>query len=403
MLNITEISVEKNCAGCGACVASCSQNAIALQENQIGFYEAVVNEKRCIQCGKCMQVCPRNHGRQGTSLCGSTLFALQSCEPEVVHSSSSGGVAQELSRAFIAKDGKVIGAIYDFETHRVRHQIVADMEQLKLLSGSKYLQSDPTVAFAEAMCAARANPEERFLLFGTPCQVAGFAAAAERKGIRQQFILVELFCHGVPTYRLWDAAVQTISKKLGTPIWDEIQFRYKKAGWHSYCLRVDAGNRSYYGKRETMLFWQVFFEDILLNDACWKCQARKDTSAADIRLGDYWGRRFSKREDGVSAVFAMTDCGRTFVQELILQGRVRMFEAGTAEEVLLSQNMKGYSQMTLHENAMEQLRCGKSIKGVVRQYRRSFTAKQKAKLQLLKLSALLPDNLRVKIKKRLHR
>lgn len=403
MGNITEISMAKNCAGCGACVAACPAEVISLRENKAGFYEACVTEERCVQCGLCLQICPRAQEKTGTALCASPLFALQSAEPETLKRSSSGGLAHELSEAFLKTGGAVVGAVYDLEMHRVRHEIISAPEQLKLLDGTKYLQSDTSNAFSQLLRQVRLDAQARFFVVGTPCQIAGLATAAEHFNVREQLLLAEVFCHGVPSYRVWDETVEKISRKLKTRRWDSLAFRYKKSDWHSYCLRAEAAGNCYYGKRETEPFWQVFFEDVLLNDACWKCQARKDRSMADIRLGDYWGKRFRQRSDGVSAVFAVTERGRAALEQLLQGGRVRAFESGTPEEMLSAQNMAGYSQMKLHESAMEQLQAGKSVKATVRQYRRGFTARQKMKMLLLRLSGLLSDKLRSKMKARLHR
>jgi len=45
------VSVEK-CMHCGACVGSCPQNAIFLNEVVLTF-----NEK-CNKCGRCVRLCP---------------------------------------------------------------------------------------------------------------------------------------------------------------------------------------------------------------------------------------------------------------------------------------------------------------------------------------------------------
>jgi len=45
------VSVEK-CMHCGACVGSCPQNAIFLNDTQVEFGEA------CNRCGRCVKTCP---------------------------------------------------------------------------------------------------------------------------------------------------------------------------------------------------------------------------------------------------------------------------------------------------------------------------------------------------------
>lgn len=398
--NISSVTAEHRCAGCAACIAVCTHEAIHLKENSAGFYEAVVDTKICNQCGLCQMVCPQLSPKTAISIRKCELFALQSAEAETVHNCSSGGIAHELSKLALQQNMRVIGAAYDLTVNRVHHIEAKSAEQLSLLDGSKYLQSNPENAFSTAIHEATADKENMFIVFGAPCQIMGINAATEKLGVREQFLLVEIFCHGVPSYLLWDETVRTVQKKLKSQQFDRVRFRYKKNGWHSYCLRIDANDKTYYGKRETELFWQVFFENILLNDACYNCTARKDFSCADIRLGDYWGTRFQQRGDGVSAVFAVTSRGKAAIQRLIEAKRVKPLIPGTSDEMLLAQNMEGYRQLKVHDEAMDALRNGTDLRAVVRQYRRNMTAKQTLKRVLLTASAILPNDLRAKLRRR---
>lgn len=401
--NISSVTSEHRCAGCAACIAICPREAVRLEENHAGFYEATVYKEICNQCGRCRTVCPQVSPKIGIPIRKCELFSLQSAEIGTLHNCSSGGIAHELSELALRRNERVIGAAYDLKTNRVHHIEVNNTEQLLLLDGSKYLQSNPAKAFSAVIREAKADTENKFVIFGTPCQIMGMAAVAERLSVREQFLLVEIFCHGVPSYRLWDETVKTVQKKLRTEQFDRVRFRYKKNDWHSYCLRIDAGGKAYYGKRETELFWQVFFENILLNDACYNCAARKDHSCADIRLGDYWGARFQQRRDGMSAVFAITPSGEMAIQRLIESGCVESFVPGTPDEMLLAQNMEGYNQQEVHDKAMEALRMGTDMQAVVSQYRRNFTLRQRFKYLLLLGSALLPDGIRAQMRKGIKR
>ena len=44
----------KLCAGCGACMDVCPNDAITLNEDII----AVVDEDKCLDCGACIDECP---------------------------------------------------------------------------------------------------------------------------------------------------------------------------------------------------------------------------------------------------------------------------------------------------------------------------------------------------------
>lgn len=397
--NIMEIT-ERSCSGCGACVSICPKEAIQLKLDPAGFWTADVQEQMCIRCGLCRQVCNRFKKYKGRgSLYNSRLYALQSSSKETIKNSSSGGIAHELALLAIRKKYKVIGAVYNLDTNQVMHEIANTDDGIRYFDGSKYLQSNPASAFREAILEAKTDKENCFYVFGTPCQIAGMDKVLRYYKIRDQFLLIEIFCHGVPSYKLWETTCRKIEKKLGVNRFDSVQFRYKKNDWHTYCLKVEANEEKYYGARETELFWQVFFENILLGDACYECQERKEMTSADLRIGDYWGPRFQDHTDGVSAVFACTYEGKTVIEELICESRFRVLKESDAADMLAAQNMSGYTQKKLHNDAMNVLRKSGNIREAVRYYRHRQSGKQKLKRILLLTSAIIPDRVRSRIRK----
>lgn len=393
-------TVEYACSGCGACTSVCPKTAIKLELDSTGFYTAVVDEEKCIQCEICQKVCTRYENTiNGIDLHDAALYALQSKEPSIVQHCSSGGIAHELAVQALKENKKVVGAVYNLKNNRVEHRVAEQMDQLTAFDGSKYLQSNPEQAFQLALRDAKQDKTANYVVFGTPCQIAGLSKSCELAHVRNQFLLVEIFCHGVPSYKLWDEECKKISRKLGTNQFDSVQFRYKKNDWHSYCLRVDSGEKVFYGARETEIFWQVFFENILLGDSCYKCRMRKETSMADIRLGDYWGQRFQQRSDGVSAVFVCTERGKEALLELERNQMLNRLNPGDAAEMLAAQNMSGYHQQELHDRAMKILKSEGNIMKVVKEYRKGMSGKQKVKRILLTVSAIVPDNMRAKLRK----
>ena len=282
------------CSGCGACFALCPSGAINVSMNAKGFFEAQIDETRCVGCGLCKSACPElKTADTAKSLENGRIYALRSVSGETVRACTSGGVAYELSLYAIENGASVAGVIYDCGTDTARHVIARNESELETLKGSKYIMSDTHEAFQEVLDALRKDGSAQFTVFGTPCQAAGLDAAARAFNVRDRLLLVELFCHGVPSYRLWENTVKRVKKRLGAKQFESVGFRYKKDDWHSYCLRIDANGKSYCGERERDMFWRMYFENMFMNEACLSCDMRKANSRADIRLGDYWGVRFS--------------------------------------------------------------------------------------------------------------
>ena len=52
-----EYKIDKSkCAGCGACINICPNQAITIGEDG----KASIDKEKCRQCGKCIEICPFN-------------------------------------------------------------------------------------------------------------------------------------------------------------------------------------------------------------------------------------------------------------------------------------------------------------------------------------------------------
>ena len=50
--------LKHECTGCGACVAICPTNALAMCEDEEGFLYPEKDNAKCISCGLCEKKCP---------------------------------------------------------------------------------------------------------------------------------------------------------------------------------------------------------------------------------------------------------------------------------------------------------------------------------------------------------
>lgn len=66
-------------------------------------------------------------------------------------------------------------------------------------------------------------------------------------------------------------------------------------------------------------FYEMFFSDHVLNKACSDCKLRSTMEYTDIRLGDFWGRKYALNKRGVSAVSLITNRGDELFQKIAPQ------------------------------------------------------------------------------------
>lgn len=385
------------CSGCGACVFMCAKKAIKLKLDEEGFFTANVDESLCVNCGLCKNVCMRAGAKDGAALKNGKVIAAQSSDISTVKKCTSGGIAYELSKYAFEKGMGVLGVIYNYKTNRAESKVAETAEDIELFRGSKYIQSYTEKAFGEMLDDMKKNPERKYIAFGTPCQIYGLASLLENFNMRNRAILVDLFCHGVPSYSVWDKYLQSLSQTLGTESLTEVNFRDKSVGWHNFVIKLKSDKGEHKEASEGDLFYHAFFDNVLFSKACFDCPVRKDVSKADIRLGDYWGKRYQNYEDGISAVLLCTENGKNFFDGI--KGQTVYFESGDALEVMTAQSVHSYPTEKYREKAFNDLKQGKNLKDTVKSYRKLFPAKKRIKLFVKEGTSKLPDFMRAELRR----
>lgn len=231
------------CSGCSVCAAVCpKENCIKIEYNADGFLRPVKDDTVCIHCGLCEKVCPMN-AAHGCSLDECELYSAWA-DAEGRQQSSSGGIAAVLAEYAVAHGYEVCGAIMDYNTLSVRHKIFERGEDLKPLRGSKYLQSNVFPAFCEVLNRLKQFPQKKFVVFGTPCQISGFRNILEIYGWLDRVVLIDIFCHGVPSNFLWTKYMKWVMRKMKLNATDNIRsilFRDKSYSWHEYFMNINGG------------------------------------------------------------------------------------------------------------------------------------------------------------------
>ena len=310
-MNITDNSNINPCTSCQLCGAVCTRQAIQIRLDNEGFYRPYVDSTLCNNCGLCTLVCYKYdsniHTTTEQGLNEKPLLSAWAKSDDILANTTSGGIGDILAKQLLADGYKVVGVVYNEDKIRAEHKVAVNEDELNLFRGSKYIQSYTFDAFKEIIGNCRNN---KYAVFGTPCQIFALNKLATQRKVRENFCFVDLYCHGCPTLYAWTKFQDEIKRKTKTQAFDKVTFRSKLRGWGSFNVVVEADGKSITNGKYHDKFYELFFCDQLLNEACHDCQLRSTLEYTDIRLGDFWGKKFLNNQKGVSAISLATVRGR---------------------------------------------------------------------------------------------
>ncbi len=317
-MNINNDSSIRTCTSCGVCAVSCAKKAIRIQLDLDGFYRPVVDEGLCNDCGLCVSVCYKfDDDVKMTSsheIQEKPLYSAWSNNNELVKCTTSGGIGDLLAHQLLKEGYKVVGVVYNEEKTRAEHRVAKSEKDLNSFRGSKYIQSYTYDAFKEVVANCR---NEKYAVFGTPCQIYALNRFAAKRRMRDNFVFVDLFCHGCPSLYAWTKYQASIKKSMGVDRFDSVVFRSKQRGWGTFYVVIEAdGKPMYISKRANDMFYELFFSNQVLNEACSNCILRSTLEYTDIRMGDFWGHKFIDNQRGVSAISLSTKKGEEIFNKL---------------------------------------------------------------------------------------
>lgn len=316
--NVARNGELRPCTSCQVCAAVCPVDAISIRLNKDGFYRPYVDDGKCVDCGRCVTSCYKYDPeiKRTSDFSGITLYAAQAISKNTVKETTSGGIADILAQELISQGFTCIGVVYDPNHNCAVGKIATTIGDTEGFRGSKYIQPLSVDAFRQLI----KEKNHKYAVFGLPCQIYALDRALILMGVRQNHILIDLYCHGCPSLNLWTKYADSVLKKVKGDRIVSANFRSKVRGWGNYVLSVEAERR---GQRIQVVsprindpFYTLFFSDLVLNDSCSSCEVRSTFDHTDIRLGDFWGHKFVKDHSGVSGVTVCSGRGRLLFERI---------------------------------------------------------------------------------------
>lgn len=326
-----KLADHNSCTGCSACQWACPAEAIKMEQDNEGFYRPVVTNK-CIMCHKCERVCPALKPAEEHEA-PTQAWAVWNKDDSVREKASSGGFFPALASHVIGQGGAVFGAVYSEDFRTVYHTCARTMEELRPMSGSKYVQSDLRDSFNRARILL--DDGVTVLFSGLPCQIAGLHAYLGKT--YENLITCDMVCNSASSPAVYTAFIDQIRAAFHGEItsldfkagkWSDPQFKVtlkrppqrpakglmrfrKKEQLDEWSERLYSTT---YGRGFGMLLFQ--------RSCCDHCAYTSlTTRPADFTMADFWGLEGDQalpadRDKGVSLVLTHNEKARALLAEL---------------------------------------------------------------------------------------
>lgn len=316
-VNLLSFESKSKCCGCRACENICPVQAISITEDAEGFAYPVIDHDICLDCGICDKICPIINAKKNPQ--NEYVKACYSKDVIIRNDASSGGIFELLARKVIADGGVVFGAAFD-ENLTLKHTYVNNLQDLKRLCKSKYVQSDTKGIFIKVKELISDNIKVMFV--GTPCQIS--ALNNYLGDLSDQLLTVDFICHGVPSDRMFKSYVETEEKKHRGKMTD-FSFRIKDGKvkhvhGYSYVIERNRRQQTYTGMFFDNPYYLGFKKYLFLRPSCYSCIYCTPERVSDITLADFWGIEdylpdvdFNK---GVSMILVNSEKGQTYLSAI---------------------------------------------------------------------------------------
>lgn len=310
-----------NCYGCELCKDICPVHAIEMVEDEEGFKYPKIDKEKCIKCGLCEKNCIyRKEIEKEKNDDYPLIYAASYKDENVLKNSSSGGVFTALYKHVLANKGYVVGVRYNEDM--VAEYAIADNEkECEKFRGSKYVAA--SINDVREKIKEKLEKGKTVLFTGNPCQIKALKTYLNKD--YDNLYLVEIFCHGVPSPKVFRLYIKYLEEKYKSKVVD-FKFRDKEAGWGTgkgSTIKVEFENgKILYEPAKYNNYNRAFANNNILRPGCSNCEFAGVNDLADMSIGDFWGiekvmPKYSKKQkNGISIIRINTNKGNSLFEDI---------------------------------------------------------------------------------------
>lgn len=310
-----QLAEYKDCTSCLACIDACPHQALRGVYNEEGHLVPLLNCDLCVDCGLCEKTCPVVSGLDYSASPLSKVYAAWANDKDIRKTSATAGIFSALAQYVLSKGGYVCGAAI-VNGIEVKHICINEADNLHLLQGSKYTQSNTSGIYKIVYQHLR---EGSLVLFsGTGCQIAGLYGFLGKRKFDGRLITVDLICGGVPSRLLIEKFIENVPYEVKRIV----SFRNKENGWSpkgfKYNLKVEDSSgtiHDYTGIRN--LITTGFACEMTNRYSCYECNFAGTRRMSDFTIGDYWSiQEYPEQHyNGVSVIISHNESADALLNE----------------------------------------------------------------------------------------
>lgn len=340
--NVNKIIKNGFCCGCENCYNICEFSAIKIVYDSEGFKYPRIDKNACVNCGKCLNVCPiENKNKFNIESHYIKAYGGYIKNDKRLLNSTSGGIATAITEFIINKSGIVYGVAYSNDFLKTEVIRVDSKNEIKRLSGSKYIESEKNGVFNKVKEDLENGKQVCYI--GLPCDIAALKTYINRT--YNKLITIELICMGPTSNIIFREYLENIREKFEKEI-KSINLRSKIKNWKESMIEIILDNDYKFYEKFDYSDFAIGFK-IMGRKSCYNCKFKGTEGVADITIGDLWGineknQKFNNK--GMSEIFVNTELGINLIENI---RNIELFDISNELEFYIKNNPRIFSSRKL--------------------------------------------------------